>query len=286
MAILNLFVLAVMLAAAAPPAAAHNVFSASRFGQADTPPPTPIQEVVFPAGSLDLHGVLVKPRGDGPFPSILWNHGSEKYPGGYFAALARPFLAAGYVVFMPFRRGHGTSPGPYIVDQLAAAPRAERNRLQVQLLEDQVADQLAGLAYLQTQPFVDATRISVMGGSYGGIQTLLGAAANPGYVAAVDCSGAAQSWASNPLLQTTLESTLGTISIPIFLLAAENDYDLTPESVLGGLLEAQGGLGMVQIYPAFGTGAIGQEGHNMCFLGSSVWASDAIAFMTGGRASK
>jgi len=51
----------------------------------------------------------------------------------------------------------------------------------VTLLEDQVAHQLAGLAYLQSQPFVDTTRITVMGGSFGGIQTLLGAEANPGY---------------------------------------------------------------------------------------------------------
>src|SRR5579859_7702194 len=144
------------------------------------------QEVTFPSGDLLLHGRLFVPDGPGPFPAILWNHGSERYPGPYLPALARPFVAAGYVFFAPFRRGQGTSPGPYIVDQVQAAPPAQRNALTVHLLEtEQLDDQLAGFAYLQSLPTVDAARIAVMGGSYGGIQALLGAEANPGYVAAV-----------------------------------------------------------------------------------------------------
>jgi hypothetical protein len=39
------------------------------------------------------------------------------------------------------------------------------------------------------------------------------------------------------------------------------------------------------VYPPFGTGAIGQAGHDMCFSGSSVWAGDAISFVTGGSVS-
>jgi dienelactone hydrolase len=241
-----------------------------------------VRDVTFVSGDLELRGLIVAPDGDGPFPAILWNHGSERYPGTYFTTLAQPFVSAGYVVFMPFRRGQGTSPGPYINVQVASAPPSQRNQLQVQLLQDQLADQLAGLAYLQTQPFVDTKQISVMGGSYGGIQTLLGAAANPGYVAAVDCSGAAESWQSNPLLQSMLEATAGKIEIPVFLLAAQNDYDLTPEHVLGPLLQAQGNPAVVKVYPPFGTGAFGQAGHNMCFIGSSVWANDAISFITNG----
>lgn len=73
--------------------------------------------------------------------------------------------------FVPHRRGQGRSPGLYIQDQLAQAPPSQRNRLQVELLEAQVADQLAGLRYLQTLPYVDQTRIAVAGCSYGGMQT-------------------------------------------------------------------------------------------------------------------
>jgi hypothetical protein len=78
-----------------------------------------VRQVMFPSGDLALQGLIVSPDGDGPFPAILWNHGSEKYPGVYFAALAQPLVSAGYVVFMPLRRGQGTSPGPYINSQVA-----------------------------------------------------------------------------------------------------------------------------------------------------------------------
>ena len=59
-------------------------------------------------------------------------------------------------------------------------------------------------------------------------------------IAAVDCSGAAESWGPNPRLQSMLEASVAKITIPVFLLAAQNDYDLTPENVLGPLLQAQG----------------------------------------------
>jgi dipeptidyl aminopeptidase/acylaminoacyl peptidase len=50
------------------------------------------EEVVFPIGGRELHGFLWKPDGAGPFPAILWNHGSEKLPG------SQPVLAKFYTV--------------------------------------------------------------------------------------------------------------------------------------------------------------------------------------------
>ena len=50
------------------------------------------EEVVFPAAGRSLHGFLWKPEGSGPFPAILWNHGSEKLPG------AQPVLAGNDVL--------------------------------------------------------------------------------------------------------------------------------------------------------------------------------------------
>jgi carboxymethylenebutenolidase len=237
------------------------------------------QDVTFLSGDLMLHGRLFVPDGPGPFPAILWNHGSEKNP-GYLPQLARPFVAAGYVFFAPFRRGQGTSPGPYIVEQLGAAPPPERNALTVSLLEDQVADQLAGLSYLQSAPSVDPARIAVIGGSFGGIQTLLGAEADPGYTAAIDCAGAAQTWAGNPILQARLMQAVGNITIPLLLIQAQNDYNIAPTQVLGGVVTQLGEPPRTQIYPPFGDGSVGQAGHNMCFIGADVWSADAIAFIT------
>src|ERR1700692_1102047 len=50
------------------------------------------EEVVFPIGGRELHGFIWKPEGTGPFPAIVWNHGSEKLPGSQ-PALAKFYTA-------------------------------------------------------------------------------------------------------------------------------------------------------------------------------------------------
>jgi len=66
------------------------------------------EEVTFPSGKLVLHGFLYRPQGNGPFPAILYNHGSEEKPGTK-PALGEFFSSRGYVFFVPHRRGHGRS---------------------------------------------------------------------------------------------------------------------------------------------------------------------------------
>jgi hypothetical protein len=43
--------------------------------------------VSFPSGERTLRGVLYKPEGPGPFPAVLFNHGSEKGHDNQFDAL-------------------------------------------------------------------------------------------------------------------------------------------------------------------------------------------------------
>src|SRR2546427_8174145 len=83
--------------------------------------------IVFPSGEVTLHGVLYKPEGKGPFPAVVYNHGSA--PGMLskeaFEALGPAFAGRGWVFFGPYRRGQGlgASAGPYIGDQIAAAEK-------------------------------------------------------------------------------------------------------------------------------------------------------------------
>jgi len=63
-------------------------------------------------------------------------------------------------------------------------------------------------------------------------------------------------------------------------LQAQNDYDLSPTNVLGPIFLQLGKPVKAEIYPPYGSGAIGQEGHNMCFVGADVWAQDALDFIT------
>src|SRR5262245_27795975 len=130
------------------------------------PAPFNKQRVTFRNGGLRLTGYLYKPDGRGPFPTLVWNHGSEQDPGGraQIDSVAASFVPAGYVVMAPIRRGQGDSQGDYIQDRIAAAFRESgpdaAERLMVELMgSEQLGDQLAGLAYAKTLPFVDTTRL-------------------------------------------------------------------------------------------------------------------------------
>jgi hypothetical protein len=95
------------------------------------------QEVTIPAGQYQLHGCLWFPDGPGPYPVIIFNHGSEKNPApcgppdlGYF------YQKKGFAFFTVQRHGHGASPGEYIMDLqrrpilliLLAEPSRKRRR--------------------------------------------------------------------------------------------------------------------------------------------------------------
>ena len=196
--------------------------------------------VCFPSGNLVLHGVLYKPEGKGPFPTVLYNHGSA--PGMLsqeaFDRLGPLFVSRGWVFFAPWRRGQGLSAdaGPYIEDEIQAAWKKEGREAAVataiRLLEtDHLNDQLAGLAWLQKQDFVRLNRIAVMGNSFGGIETVLGAE-KVHYCAAVDASGGTESWAIAPQLQAVMIRAVTHSKAPIFFFQAANDYDIAPSAAL------------------------------------------------------
>jgi len=243
------------------------------------------RHVTFKSGDLTLAGYVYKPAGDGPFPAVLWNHGSEPDPGGRaeFDSVAAIFVPAGFVVFAPMRRGHSDSEGEYIRDSIehesSVSGPAAGMRLGAQLLEtSQVDDQLAGLAFLERQAFVDTTRIVVAGCSFGGIQTLFGAARHVGYRAAVAISPGALSWDKSPDLRTRLESAVKRIDIPVFLIQPAKDASLEPAKVLGPILTRRNAANRVKIYPA--TGPEAQQMH--CFGGARgmrIWGAEAVGFV-------
>jgi len=233
--------------------------------------------IEFRSGDLDLKGFIWKPAGAGPFPAILWNHGSEKRPGAV-DSVATFFVTRGYVFFVPHRRGQGRSPGPYIMDQLkTAASAAERSVMLVKLHEAQLGDQLAALSYLKGLPIVDQRRLTVMGFSFGGIQTMLAVERGPGYRVAVNCSGAAQTWSSSPELRRRLITAARTAAMPVFFLQARNDYDLTPNRVLSEQVKASGKIAEAKVYPPHGVSA--QDGHSFCVRGVDVWGPDVVRFI-------
>lgn len=247
-------------------------------------PPPEAKLVSFPAGTATLQGWLYQPEGKGPFPAVLYNHGSDKVP-GWFPTLGKFWTARGYVFFVPHRRGHGRSPGDHIVDLQQQFREREKDpalaqKHDVELHERANADVVAAAAWLRQQPPVNPSALIMSGISYGGIQTVLAAEKELGVKAFVAFSPAAMSWRGNPLLRERLLLALKHAKAPVFLLQADNDYNLGPMELLGAELKRQGGLNRAKLYPAFGDKDNPQDGHGgFAVRGSEVWGADVLAFV-------
>jgi dienelactone hydrolase len=232
---------------------------------------------VFPSSGRELHGFLWRPDGAGPFPAILWNHGSEKLPGSQ-PALAKFYTEHAYVFFIPHRRGQGRSPGDYIQDLVAQAPPSERARRMVELQQAAVDDVIAALNFLKSRPLVDPNRIAISGCSYGGIQTLLAGERDLGVKALVPFAPGAMSWEQNVQLQDRLLRAVNLAKAPVFLIQAQNDYNLAPSRVLSEEARKKNKDFQSKIYPAFGNSH--QDGHwGFCSSATGVWGNDVLAFL-------
>src|SRR6266478_5394364 len=72
-------------------------------------------EVFYLSENLRIQGYLYKPDGDGPFPVVVYNHGSRagrERRAVPFEYIGRLLTRAGYAVLVPERRGYGRSDGP------------------------------------------------------------------------------------------------------------------------------------------------------------------------------
>jgi carboxymethylenebutenolidase len=175
-----------------------------------------------PSGNLQLKGLLWKPNGSGPFPIVLFNHGSGGADADHTAGLpmteaaeklAPLFLKHGYAFLYLFRRGQGLSgdQGPFMQDILQCEETTKgkqaRQHLQYMLATtDHLDDVMAALSFLKTAPAIDAKRIAIAGHSFGGQVTLLAAERDNTLRAAVTFAAAAGSWERSPELRERLRS--------------------------------------------------------------------------------
>ncbi len=237
------------------------------------------EEVTFPSGKLVLHGFLYKPEGSGPFPAVLYNHGGEPRPGRK-RALGELFSSKGYVFFVPHRRSHGRSPSDSFVDSMYN--ERPRDRDLVALHEVYLEDQLAALNYLKALPYVDRDRIAVGGCSFGGSQTIFAVEANGemklGLRAAMDFAGAAMTWRRHYDLRRRMVKAVRKATIPILLIQAENDFDLSPSRALAKELAKLGKPHKLLIFPPYGNTR--REGHGgFCHRGGDVWGPEVFSFL-------
>lgn len=260
-----------------------SVLVARAPGQASMGPDT----VAVRNEALNLHALLWRPAGQGPFPAVLFIHGSgagRERQLAQAAAVGPIFAKHGYVLLFVFRRGSGLSAdqGSSAADlmdrELAAHGQEARNLLQLQLLEtDQLSDARAGLAFLRTLPEVDSRRVAVAGHSFGGSLALLLAEADTTVRAMVVFGGSAGSWDQSPQLRARLLEAVHKTTAPVFFIQAANDYSTAPSAVLSAEMTRLGKPNQAKIYSSVGQTAA--DGHDFVYLGVATWESDVFSFL-------
>ena len=131
-------------------------------------------QVTYRSGDVTVSGVLLRPRGRGPFPGIVLNHGyidPSYYVTGQGLAREQDWLArAGFVVLHTDYRGHaGSDP---------ATPLSRETRL------GYTRDAINAVRSLKRSPVVDRERVAMLGRSMGGAVTYNALVAKPGLVRA------------------------------------------------------------------------------------------------------
>jgi len=254
-------------------------------------PPAAPQIADVRSGELHLKGYFWKPAGPGPFPAILFNHGSGADPqhtaGRTMAEaasdLAPIFLKHGYAFFYLCRRGQGLSAdqGPFMQDLLkqAEAKGADaRKQLHYQLITgSQLDDALAGLTFLKAAPDVDPKRIATVGHSFGGMLTLLSGDHDSTIRAEVAFAAGANSWRASQELRDRTLAAVGKTAAHVMLVYAANDYDTTPGTDISAELDRLHKSHLLKIYPVIGKTS--DDGHSLLYLGISEWEPDVFQFL-------
>jgi carboxymethylenebutenolidase len=251
------------------------------------------ETVIVPNGKLHLKAFLWKPSGPGPFPAVLFCHGSGGADAGHTAGfpiteaakkLAPSFLEHGYAFLYLFRRGQGLSAdqGSFMQDILqreeATKGKEAREHLQIVLATtDHLDDVIAGLSFLKAVPAIDARRIAIAGHSFGGQLTLLAAARDNSVRAAVTFAAAANSWEHSAELRDRLLAAADKAAAPIMLIQTANDYSTAPGYALADELERLHKPHLLKIYPSIGRTS--EDGHNFLYLAISQWEDDVFGFL-------
>lgn len=239
------------------------------------------ETVFYPSGKLKIEAYVYKPEGPGPFPVVIYNHGSregherEERPFGYVGEM---LARSGYVVIVPERRGYGKSDGP----TFGQAVGEDRGPRFVTRVQEETDDALAAVEFAKTLTYADAARMGVMGWSFGGIISVFAASRSSAFRAVVDQAGAALTWDHSPAMQRALKEAAGKIQVPLLGMVAGNDR--TTESVKAVVREAEkhGATVKLIVYPAFRPKEAGgvAPGH-MIFgrEGWRIWEADVTEFL-------
>jgi dienelactone hydrolase len=224
---------------------------------------------------------VFRPKGAGPFPLVIVNHGSTQNaaqraasPPPSYNTLSQWFVQRGYVVAVPQRPGHGKTGGPYLEEQgdCVHADFARAGRGTADSIE-------TALRYFTGQPYVQRDGVVIVGQSAGGWGALALEGRKPQGVAAVIVfapgrGGHSNDRPDNNCAPNRLVGTAGqfgrTARIPTLWIAAENDSYFGPalSRRMVDAYRAAGGIVEYRLLPPYG-----KDGHALITMkeGEKVW---------------
>jgi pimeloyl-ACP methyl ester carboxylesterase len=160
---------------------------------------TGIREIVVRAPVVDAYGhretidvTVHRPEGPGPFPIVVLSHGSPRSAADRraegrqrLARQSQPFLAMGYAVVVPTRRGYGESGGEW---SEAYGRCSDPDYFHAGL--ETARDIRAAVEAVRREKWVDGSRVILAGQSAGGFGSIAAASTPfPGLVAVVNFAG-------------------------------------------------------------------------------------------------
>lgn len=183
--------------------------------------------------STRLETTLFKPKGKGPFPLVLINHGKASgnpyfQPRARYTSASEIFVKWGYLVALPNRQGFSKSSGGYV----EPGCNITSNGLM------QAEDLRYALDALTKRPDVDATNIVVVGQSHGGLTTMAFGTFNyPGVKGLINFAGGLAFGKTGPMstcqwevsMISALKAYAGKTSIPSIWFYGDNDSYWGPE---------------------------------------------------------
>ena len=241
------------------------------------------EQITFFSRDKTLHGLLYKPTGDGPFPTVVYygnfpGNPSDLPPASSlasfpiepssFESVATQFTTRGWAFFALYRRA----------PQGLARSASRSDSLEAQITWHKTSahdDRAAALIWLQQQPFVRLRSISVVGNAIGGIEAVL-EAQNANYCAVVDAGGATFIWDYQPVQQLLLDAVTNSRA-PILFIQAQNDLTLQSSQVLYDAMLAAGKPAALHYYPALGTSPA--DAHSFLWQEPRIWGDDVVGFL-------
>ena len=255
------------------------IAAAAAYGQSETE--STYSDVFYPSGDLRIQAYLYKPDGNGPFPVVIYNHGSRdgrESASVPYQYIGKMLTRAGYVVLVPERRGYGKSDGSTWRQDVGN----DQSRLMTRL-QAEADDVLAAIDYLRTVPSADTKRIGIMGWSFGGIVTMLAASRSSAFVAAVDQAGGALTWDGNSHLRRVLVAAAEKSVTPTLFMVAKNDRTTSSITTLAEIFKGRDVPHRMVIYEPFAPAEgirVAAPGHALFSeQGASVWESDLVQFL-------